>query len=451
MKRYTSFLTLSAALAVTACSSGSDLPEATGKGSIRAINAIKSSPEVSFLIEERLLGGIEYRQATSIAEWDDLDYTFNFEIQLIGETESTRIASQDLSIVRDTDYMMLLSGPIAAPTVTLWQTPERDFTGSETTFEARFAHTSDSLGSIDVYFAAAGTIPVLGEQVGTLAFGEILPGADFESGDYVMTITTAGDPADVVMQATESTFIGATQYTFAVFDSDDSTFAPYVVQAYSNGVGGAATSATIADANFPALVEYFNASMALGTVDIYEDDVQASQIVDDLAFRQRSGELPTQDNPNFYVTPFDINSPVQIEGSTNFFIGSRARIMLLGSEEPFTSAFYFPDRRSVETYAKLQIFSATSNFDFVDVYIVEADDVLDEQSPIFAALARNSATPAIALLAGSYDVYVREFAGSENIAGPIRIDVELGDFVDSIIYDTVDPAVVDLEILPDTI
>ena len=42
-----------AAAAISACSSDSSLPTATGKGSVMALNAISTSPEIGFLIEER--------------------------------------------------------------------------------------------------------------------------------------------------------------------------------------------------------------------------------------------------------------------------------------------------------------------------------------------------------------------------------------------------------------
>ena len=61
-------LAIVAALAVlmlAACDTGSSLPEATGKASIRAINAMPASPEFRFLIEERTLAFVAYKAAQS--------------------------------------------------------------------------------------------------------------------------------------------------------------------------------------------------------------------------------------------------------------------------------------------------------------------------------------------------------------------------------------------------
>ena len=69
-----------AAAIVAGCGSESSFPEATGEGNVRMINAMPASPAVSFLIEERTLDTVSYKNISSPARWDDLAYTFNFQI-----------------------------------------------------------------------------------------------------------------------------------------------------------------------------------------------------------------------------------------------------------------------------------------------------------------------------------------------------------------------------------
>ncbi|MDH3546914.1 MAG: DUF4397 domain-containing protein, partial [Gammaproteobacteria bacterium] len=171
-----------AALALFGCTSDSSFPTVSGKGTLRAVNAIPGSPEVAFLIEERVVGGAEYKSSTTGTRYDNLNYTFNFEARFAGESTRRRIGSRNLDVVADKDYTFVLSGSLAAPTITLWEGDERTWEGSETVFEARLAHSAASLGDVDVYFAAPGTAPLIGEQLGTLSFGEILPAAEFAEG-----------------------------------------------------------------------------------------------------------------------------------------------------------------------------------------------------------------------------------------------------------------------------
>tara|TARA_R110002096_G_scaffold364311_2_gene557420 strand:+ start:29917 stop:31278 length:1362 start_codon:yes stop_codon:yes gene_type:complete len=442
-------LPLIAALALGACGKESSFPEASGKGNIRAINAIASAPEVTFLIEERSLGGISFREATAATPYDDLEYTFNFEVFYAGDDAVTRIASQFIDVVADMDYTLVLTGTLSNASVVLWEQAKREFTGTETVFSARFAHTSDSLGPADYYFAAPGVVPVLGEEVGTLSFGEVLDGIDYEAGDYVLTVTSSGDPADILFESDTNTFIAATEYTVSMFDGGANTFAPFIAHSFTNGAVTA--SGTIPDVNYPATAEFVNGSLELGTVDIYDDDMQTSLLVDDLPHMGISAELNLADGENqFTFTPSDSNNPVLIDDTLSVFSGVRTRVVGLGLTDSLRISTYVPDRRPVDTQAKLQVFSAANTFGFLQMFVLEADAVLDDQLPVLASLVAGSAPQTLALRAGSYDIYVREFDSTEILAGPIRLDVELGDVIGTILYDTVDPAVVEVQMLQNT-
>ena len=209
---------LIATLAIGACGSESSRPVATGKGSIRMINAIPTSPEIGFLIEERTLDGVAYKTNSSPRDWDDLEYTFNFEVSPPFDAERTRIASQFLDVTRDIEYTFLVRGSLDAATVDVWQIPERSFDGTETIFEMRIGHAADALGSVDVYLGPEGVDPVLGEQVATLAPGEISPPSDVEEDVYVLTITSAGNPADIVYQSVPTQIIASQSVIVTVFE-----------------------------------------------------------------------------------------------------------------------------------------------------------------------------------------------------------------------------------------
>ena len=134
-----------AALAITlaGCAGETKLPVATGKGTVRAVNAIKSSPAFRFLIEERLIGAAEYKSSTASSPFDDLDYVFNFDVQVAAtDTELTRVARKALTVVKDVEYTFVISGNYKSPAITVWEAPTREWSGTETVFEARFGHTA---------------------------------------------------------------------------------------------------------------------------------------------------------------------------------------------------------------------------------------------------------------------------------------------------------------------
>ncbi|MCZ6809912.1 MAG: hypothetical protein O7D92_09140 [Proteobacteria bacterium] len=298
--------------------------------------------------------------------------------------------------------------------------------------------------TIDYYFAAPGVAPALGEEAGTLSFGDVLTSIDYTAGDFALTVTTSGDPSDVLYQSDTSTFLAATQYLITTFDGGANTNAPVIGRAFSLEAG----SATLPDIKYPATVEFVNGSLAMGTVDIYEDVLLTSLIVDDHPYMGMSAELnlAVGDNPVYY-TPFDGMSPVLIETTINFFTGIRGRVVSYGPIDALSVRIYFPDRRPLESQAKLQFYDAAINYEFVNIYLVEPDEILEDQFPI-VTVATGTSSPTIPLLAGSYDLYMRDFGGTVNLAGPIRLDVVLGDVVSAMIFDTIDPSVLELQFLP---
>ena len=445
MTRFFVLLACASTLLLGACSDGSALPTATGKAGILAINAIEASPDINFLIEERSIGTIPYKAMSILQEYDDLDYTFNFDVFFSGGTSITRIASQHIDFVADQTYTLLIGGTLANPVVTMWEAVAPSFDANATVLQVTFAHTSGVLGMVDYYFAAPGVAPVLGEEVATLSIGENTQPAMFEAGEYVMTITASGDPGNVLYTSATVSFIAQTVLTILPFDGDFDDTAPVVVRAL--GAGGAAV--TMSDNSYPATVEFVHASIDLGLSDIYDDDVLTSLIVSAHAFQETSAEIPVVTGDNtFRYTPAGSTAMVTLEGTLNAFIGRRYRLTTWGPSGSFALALDLPDRRPLDSTVKILVFQASTNFGFVDIYAVDADTTIDGAFPFRPGVSTGSPSSPSAIAPGSYDIYVTEFAETAVLAGPVRLDVAFGDVVDMLITDTVDPALLDIVLLP---
>ncbi len=433
--------TLAVTLLATACSSGSNLPEATGKGSIRAINAVPASPEIAFLIEERALGSAAYQNGTTFARYDDLSYTFNFEVFYAGEDSRRRIARQDIDVQANTNYDLLISGPLATPTVTVWQSEQRTFAEADSVFAAKFAHAAASLGALDFYFADPAVAPALGNQLATLSFGEVSDTTDFAAADFVLTVTTAGNPDDVLFTSDTVAFPARDVFLMALFDGDASDTAPYFARAFSD-LGSASP---LPDVNFPPTAQFINVSIGLGTVDIYDDELLTSLRVANHDFLDVSAELPiSADALTFFYTPAGDPSVVSLETGLAALGGNRYRIVAFGAADSPGAVISIPDLRPVETHAKFLTFQTSDNFEFVDLYLVDPDAGIEDRLPVRRGLARGEVAQPLALAADTYDLYVTELDQKVPLAGPYRFTVAVGDAVDLIIVDTVDPAVLDV-------
>ena len=96
----------------------------------------------------------------------------------------------------------------------------------------------------------------------------------------------------------------------------------------------------------------------------------------------------------------------------------------------------------------MQLVNAATNFELLDIYVVDAGSDIEDETPRDSLMPTGSAAAAINLPAGSFDLYVTAFNDQEILAGPIPLDVEIGDVLGGIILDTIDPAVLDFEFLP---
>ena len=441
----TTLLAIIAATAVAGCGGDSTLPEATGDGTIRMINAIPTSPEIGFLIEERALDSVAYKNNSSPQSWDDLTYTFNFDISRPGLGETQRIASQFIDVMRDVEYTFVLRGSVDAATVDVWEIPQRSFTGTETIFEMRIGHAAATLGTVDVYIGLESAAPDLGDQVATLAPGEVSAPTDVEEDAYVITITASGNPADVLYQSEPTRIVASQSVVITVFEGDANDTAPVLLGIFNErGLASALT-----DARFPPTARFVHATMNLGTSDIFDDAALQNRIVADLAFGDITGDIDMAvgDLTITATAPGNIGV-IQLEDTLTTSAGSRVNYYLTVLADELTGSQARVDRRSIETLARLTFFHSSINHDLVDLYVVDAGTSIDDQLPRQIAISRLLQTPPIGIDAGSYDIYITTSGEKTVLDGPISLEASLGDVFEAVLLDRVDPSLAEFKLFP---
>ena len=441
----TTLLAIIAATAVAGCGSDSALPEATGDGTVRMINAIPTSPEIGFLIEERALESVAYKNNSSPQSWDDLTYTFNFDISRPGLGETQRIASQFVDVMRDVEYTFVLRGSVDTATVDVWEIPQRSFSGTETIFEMRIGHAAATLGTVDVYIGLESAAPDLGDQVATLAPGEVSAPTDVEEDAYVITITASGNPADVLYQSEPTRIVASQSVVITVFEGDANDTAPVLLGIFNErGLASALT-----DARFPPTARFVHATMNLGTSDIYDDAALQNRIVADLAFGDITGDIDMAvgDLTITATAPGNIGA-IQLEDTLSTSAGSRVNYYFTLLADELTGSQARVDRRSIETLARLTFFHSSVNHDLVDLYVVDAGTSIDDQLPRQIAISRLLQTPPIGIDAGRYDIYITTSGEKTVLDGPISLEASLGDVFEAVLLDRVDPSLAEFKLFP---
>ena len=435
MKRTFTFLACMAALTLTACTSESKLPEASGKGGVRGINAMLGSPAVTFRIEERSLGTLPYKDSSAPALYDNFEYNFNFDINIPGEDEPQRIATIATQIEDGQDHVFVLSGDLANPVVTTWVSELRDWNDTETVFEVRFAHLAESLADVDVYFyEESGPMPVQGEQAATLSYGDVMSTADFEEGAYVALVTAAGDISTVYHSTSAVTLTARSSHLISIFDGDDNDTSPYILRSMS----AAGVSRRLTDPSYPSTMRFIHGASTLPAVDVYNDEALTNLVTANLSLGAATMDFDAVSGVDtLYFTPTGSTATVLFSQALSDVPASTPTdLYITGTTDTWVGINLSQDRASAATLAKLSLYHSAFDAESMDLYLVErggtlAEDALPRLSRINYTLPSGTA----ALADGSYDVYLTELFSKTVIGGPYALDIELGDVVYLLAYD----------------
>ena len=446
MKRTFVLIACLCTLVVAGCTSESKLPNPTGKGSIRAFNAIPGSPDIRFLIEERTLDVIGYQDSTSSVRYDDFEYNFNFELFLPGEIEPDRVLTLSHKIETRRDDIFLLTGDPANPTLTVWSAPEREWSDSDTVVEVRFAHTIYAQDAVDIYLDEAVVPAVVNNKVATLSYGEITDLSDYQEGTYIVTITEAGDVNAVLFQSTELIFAVRSSVVIAGLAGNENDTSSIVLSAMLTPGG----DRKITDATASPTVRFFHASYALQTSDIYDDEMLTSRRVENHAYGEITGDLDVSgDLETYYYTPTGSTAAILHQFDYQAAPGRHTNLLILGPADDYTAFSYLPDRASVSLYAKLNLFNAALDSSIIDLYLTASGvAIADDDLPSIQFVLYPGVSSVKPVEAGSYDVYVTPVGEKTVLAGPLPIDLVNGDIVNLLALDTGTPDVVELKIVP---
>lgn len=420
----------------------SQRPSASGKGTIRGVHAMPSAPGLNFLIEEQSLGTLSYKGTTTAEAFDDLTYNFNFETRFPGDADVRRIATRSLAVVADTDYVLALTGTVDAPSVVVWETPERQWEGSETVFEASVGHLAASLGEVDVYLQpSTAATPVLGEAQGTLTFGDKLPPFDVENGAYVFTVTAPGDPGNVLFRSNPRSFSERTSVLFTMQEADASITSPISVHT----VDSAGTSSDLADADSTPTRRYFHAASGTTNLDVVVDQDFAAPLVTNLAFGTISADVPVPAGESTYTfTQTGNPGGSLLEEENTIVANTRSTTFVLGTPGNLATLSFADNRRPVAGLAKLRMTLVSSNFDVVDLYLLQAGTAISEADSTHPDFDNLVSTGYLQLAAGSYELTVTTAGEKTVVAGPLALDLVSGSVVELAMIDTVDPNLLDI-------
>lgn len=432
---------LATAFLITGCGSNNS-ETVTGDGSIQAIHAIPNLGLVSFLIEETLLSTLTYKQSSGITEFDNLEYTFRFDILLPGDTEATTLASSTITVDDETEYTFVLTGSLAEPEVIVWEQFGRDWedevataTENETTvsvMEVSFSNLSNSVGTVDVYLEAPGTSPEFATPRTALGYSDQKTAIELPADTYQLVLTPVGEPGNILFASDPIAISAATSNLLTIMDDAGATTAAFSVRWI-----GASLGLDLYDINLLSELSIVHGALGTGPIDVVSGGNFVNPLVEDLEYANTSTSVIVDPGTlNINVTPADNQGVFLAERAFDIGKGTFNRLYLVGLPGDVQAALFSENRQPIVTHTKFEMFQGATRFSTVDVYIVATDVDISLIGPSFASLIYGSSTGMVTILPDEYNLILTESGTKNIIGGPYFLDLTAGEIMGSMILDS---------------
>lgn len=429
-------------LLVSACSNSNNSETVTGKGLIRAIHTIPDLGTVSFLIEETRLATLGFKESSGISEYDDIEYTFNFDISLPGDTDATRIKSTTVKVNSEFEHTFVLAGSLDAPEIILWEQFRRDWAGELaaaaadeteiTVMEVSFGGLSNVAGSVDVYLEAPGTSPLAASPKATIGYADLQTAIELSAGEYQLVLTPAGDPSTILFATDPIAVSAATSSLFTIMDDGGLTTADYSVRWIGTSLG-----LELFDINLQSEISVFHAGLGTDPVDIV--------IGGDFANPLLTGLQYTDYSPYTSVEPGVLNLNVIPTGNPGVLLAERAfevprgtinRLYLVGLPGALQAVLIREDHRTLSTHARMQVFQGAARYQTVDLYIVATDIDISLIGPTLTSFLFGTGTGLASFEPGDYNFIITEPGTKNVIGGPYLLNLVAGENSGAVILDS---------------
>ncbi len=430
--------------------SNNSTDEVSGKGLIRAVHAVPELGPVDFLIEETLLGSIDYKGSTGISEYDDLSYTFNFDIWLPDDTEATRLTSLETSVVADTEYTYILAGTLEEPEIILWEQFSRDWDSlleeaaanetEVTILDVAFGHVASDLGAVDVYLARAGVAPNPDTLRASLEYGEFQESVELDDGEWQLVVTDRGLTSPYLFASQVFTLTGATDVSIVLMNGDDSHTRPFSVRLFGTGI-----DTELLEMSATATLSAVHAANNTDALDIIAGDEFADPLFSGLEFGTHSGEVSMQpDEINLNITPAGNPGSFLAEETVQLSDSQRYTLYLSGLPGQLDGVLATAGSRRLATHAKFRYYQGAARFSAVDLYVVPAASDISLLSPLLSSVPYTGMSGYLSLEPDMYDIVLTWPGTKTVVAGPLRVDLAARGVYETISADSQQTDVVQL-------
>ena len=418
---------LALALASTACSGGRKNP---ADAPVRVLNVAPSFAQLSYRREQITVtnpsmplsyqGSAQGSTSSTDLVYDEDTYTFTAASpDLANPASEVDRDSFTQKVAAGTRYTFVFLESAGSVTHTVLESPLGPSDTAKALVQA--THASENLPRVDLYLEPSGTDIAGAAPWGTVGFKESLATREVAAGVYELTVTEAGNPANVLLTTQPFTIDAPLTTTLVLSPDGGEGIAPLdVVLLNPSG------ATTLVDPSLPANVRVLN-----GATDQAPRDVAFNGVFSPPAFSAAAFATPTAYEPLAAAAAVPVNvTPVGNPGvleldSTADLVASRVyTTFFTGDAGALTLNFWPEDRRRLAGLAKISFYGAHTVTGAPEILLLppgtDATTAASQSVPTLVILGTVSA---ITLAPGTYDLWLRDFGTTTILSGPVTVTV----------------------------
>ncbi|MBN1239178.1 MAG: DUF4397 domain-containing protein [Gammaproteobacteria bacterium] len=405
---------------LSACEDGRVRPPPV---SVRAVHVAPTAPPVELYRVEVPADGrdldydLDFRGVSPQLTFDEDEYEFSARTADLAAGRQTVLTRFTQNLTADNEYLFVLTeiGGAVAPIVV-----ENPVFDSDSETQVGAVHAAPGLAGMDVYIEPPGADLTTATPLGSVEFGDVLDPATREPGDYRLTLTAQGDPADVRFSSGDLELPAGAANTFVIADSAGDGVAPFSV------VGAGPSPGLLLGTSVRSGVQFVNAAADRGARDAFVDGDYTAPVVPALAFGAASDlALLSPGTRDLSVTPAGNPGVVEDEQELAATRGVRYTALIGGEPGDVTLDIAQNDNRHVTGHARLRIMNGASQYSPLDVFLVEPGTDTSNLDPSLS-LAAPDIGPRRSVPPGDYELVLRDGDTDAVVYGPAPLTLAAG-------------------------
>ena len=417
---------LALALASTGCDTGRKNPP---DASVRVLNVAPSFPHLTYRREQITVTNppspLSYQGsaqgATSGTDFTYDEDTYTFTASSPDPANPVTEVDRDSfvqKVVKGTRYTFVFLESGGAVTHLILESPPAP--GDTAKALVQPLHASETVPRVDLYLEPSGTDISGATPWGTIGFKESLAPREVAPGIYELTVTEAGNPANVLLRTQPFTVDAPFLTTLVLSPDAGEGIAPLDV-VLLNATG----AITLVDPSLPAQVRALNGATDQAPRDVAFNNEFSPPLFSAAAFATPTAYLPLTAAAGIPVNVTPVGNPgvLELTGTADLVSSRMYTTLFTGDAGALALSLGEDDRRRFAGLAKVTFYGA---------HTVAVPEILVLPPGTDATTAPSQSNPSFAIPAtvspitvppGTYEVWLRTFATTTIVGGPVTITV----------------------------